>query len=86
MDDYLTLKEAADLLGVSRWTIWRRVRAGELQAHKAGVDRRTRLVKRADVEALMHPHAIVEDREGQAAALRSPRRPSAVDGSSIGRT
>jgi excisionase family DNA binding protein len=65
MDDYLTLQEAADLLGVSRWTIWRRVRAGELQAYTARVDRRTRLVKRADAEALMHPQPIADDRKDE---------------------
>ena len=55
MDEYLTVQEAAELMGVSRFTIWRRIRDGALPAYRAGVDRRTRLVKRADVEALMTP-------------------------------
>ena len=67
MDEYLTVHEAAELMGVSRFTIWRRIRDGSLPAYRAGVDRRTRLVKRADVEALMRPRPI-KDAEGKAAA------------------
>ena len=67
MDDYLTVQEAAELMSVSRFTIWRRIRAGDLTAYQSGVDRRVRLVKRSDVEALMRPQA-VDDREGKAAA------------------
>jgi excisionase family DNA binding protein len=67
MDDYLTIQAAAELMGVSRWTLWRRIRAGELRAYQAGVDRRTRLVKRSDVEALMRPRPVEEDRVKAAA-------------------
>jgi excisionase family DNA binding protein len=67
MNDYLTIQEAAELMGVSRWTLWRRIRSGELRAYQAGIDRRTRLVKRADVEELMRPRSVEEDR-GKAAA------------------
>jgi excisionase family DNA binding protein len=67
MDEYLTVQQAAELMGVSRWTLWRRIRAGELRAYEAGIDRRVRLVKRADVEALMRPRPIEID-EGKAAA------------------
>jgi excisionase family DNA binding protein len=67
MDEYLTVQEAAELMGVSRFTIWRRIRDGALPAYRADVDRRTRLVKRADVEALMRPRPI-EDAEEKAAA------------------
>jgi excisionase family DNA binding protein len=67
MGEYLTVQEAAELMGVSRFTVWRRIRAGELPVYQSGVDRRARLVKRTDVEALMRPHA-VEDVEKKAAA------------------
>lgn len=68
MDDYLNLQEAAELLGVSRWTVWRRVRTGQLPTYTAGVDQRARLIKRADVEALMQPQLVLKEREGKAAA------------------
>jgi excisionase family DNA binding protein len=68
MDKYLTLQQAAELLGVARSTLWRRIRDGELLAYRSGVDRRTRLVKRTDVEALMRPEPIGEEHEGKAAA------------------
>ncbi len=53
--EYLGLREAAELLGVSRFTIWRLIRDGELPAYQSQVDRRQKLVKRSDVEALMQP-------------------------------
>ena len=64
---YLSMEQAAQLMGVSRWTIWRRIRAGDLPAFRGGVDRRAKLVRRADVERLMQPQSIDEG-EGKAAA------------------
>lgn len=51
---YLTIQDAADLLGVSRATIWRRVREGKL--HTSGVDpldRRASLIARGELTRLM---------------------------------
>ena len=67
MDEFLTVQEAAQLMGVSRFTVWRRIKDGKLPVYEAGVDRRVRLVKRTDIESLMTPRP-VEDREGKAAA------------------
>ena len=55
MDDYLTLTEAARLLGVSRWTLYRRIDEGALPVYQSLSNRRVRLVKRADVDALRSP-------------------------------
>ena len=55
MDEYLTLTEAARLLGVSRWTLYRRIDEGALTVYQSPSNRRVRLVKRADVEALRTP-------------------------------
>ena len=63
MDEFLTVQEAAQLMGVSRFTVWRRIKDGQLQAYEAGVDRRVRLVKRADIEALMRPQPIEESKK-----------------------
>jgi excisionase family DNA binding protein len=67
MDDFLTLQQAADLMGVHRITVWRLVRAGKLRTYRSQANRRVKLVKRADVEALMRPR-LIEDTEGKAAA------------------
>jgi excisionase family DNA binding protein len=67
MDDFLTLQQAADLMGVHRITVWRLVRAGKLQMYQSETNRRVKLVKRSDVEALVRPRPIEVD-EGKAAA------------------
>jgi excisionase family DNA binding protein len=67
MEEYLTMQEAARLLGIGRQTLWRLVRAGKLQPYQSEVNRRVKLVKRTDVEELMRPRPIVVD-EGKAAA------------------
>ena len=67
MDDFLTLQQTADLMRVHRITVWRLVRDGKLRMYQSETNRRVKLVKRADVEALMRPRPI-EDAEGKEAA------------------
>jgi excisionase family DNA binding protein len=67
MEDYLSMQEAMRLLGISRQTIWRLVRDGKLQTYQLETNRRVKLVKHSDVEALMRPRPIEAD-EGKAAA------------------
>ena len=67
MDDFLTLQQAADLMRVHRITVWRLVRDGKLRTYQSQANRRVKLVKRADVEALMRPQPIEEDEEKAAA-------------------
>jgi excisionase family DNA binding protein len=55
---YLTLTEAARRLGVSRWTLYRRIDEGALTVYRSDRDRRVRLVKRSDVEALAVPEIV----------------------------
>lgn len=50
--DFLTITEACELLSLSRWTIWRAIKNGELKAGKIG--RRT-LIRRMDLENLFEP-------------------------------
>jgi excisionase family DNA binding protein len=63
MDEFLTMEQAAELMGVSWHTIHRRIKRGELLAYQSGTDKRLRLVKRADVEKLMKPRPIARDEQ-----------------------
>lgn len=67
MDDYLTMQKAAEHLGVSYWTVYRLVKAGTLRTYASPVNRRVKLVRRADLEALRQPR-LIADAEGKAAA------------------
>jgi excisionase family DNA binding protein len=51
-DDFLTVDEAAKLIGISHWTIRRWLGAGSLARYKAGT--RT-VVKRAELLELVKP-------------------------------
>jgi len=57
-EDYLTLSEAAEYLGVSRVTLWRRVRDGTLTPYQAASSRRKKLVKRKDLDKLLRPRKL----------------------------
>jgi excisionase family DNA binding protein len=67
LDDFLTLQQAADLMRVHRITVWRLVRDGKLRMYQSETNRRVKLVRRADVDALMRPRPI-DDAEGKEAA------------------
>jgi excisionase family DNA binding protein len=67
MDDFVTITEATRIMGVSRWTLYRLIDAGQLQTYRSPINRRVKLVKRADLERLMTPTPIERD-EGKAAA------------------
>jgi excisionase family DNA binding protein len=54
-EGYLTLAQAQARLGVSKPTILRMTRDGRLETYEDRRDRRVRLVKVEDVEALAQP-------------------------------
>ena len=64
----MTLTEAAEALGVSRFKVSRLVRDGLLQAFVSPLDRRQRLVRRGDVEELKQAVVPVEEDPGKVAA------------------
>jgi excisionase family DNA binding protein len=51
----MTLVEAAETLGVSRFKVSRLIRDGELRAFVSPLNRRQKLVRRDDVEVLRTP-------------------------------
>jgi len=64
--DFVTLTEAADELGVSRFKMSRLIRDGELRAYVSPLNRKQKLVRRRDLEALREP---VEVDAGKAAPV-----------------
>ncbi len=52
LSDVMTVQDAADYLGVSRFKLARLIRDGELRAYVTPLDKRRRLIKRADLDAL----------------------------------
>ena len=50
VEKLLTVREVAESLSLSQWTIWRRVLDGSLPSHKIG---RARRVAEADVRRLL---------------------------------
>jgi excisionase family DNA binding protein len=53
--EFVTVQEAARILGMGRATFWRRLREGVMPVYRSERDRRVRLVKRADVERMRQP-------------------------------
>lgn len=52
-EDCLTLTEASRRLGISRWTLYRRIDDGSLPVFQSEVNRKVRLVRRSDVERML---------------------------------
>ncbi|HEV2461954.1 MAG TPA: helix-turn-helix domain-containing protein [Ktedonobacterales bacterium] len=63
-DEYMTVAEARDALGVSKRKIAQLIDEGVLPAEPNTLDKRSKVVKRADVEAL-------KKRPGVAASAKS---------------
>ena len=51
-DVFLDVKAAREYLGCSRWLLWDRIRRGDLPYASDPLDRRRRLIRRTDLEAL----------------------------------
>lgn len=49
--NYLCVQDAAELIGVSRWTINRMIKRGELQIHKFG---RKKIIERSQIDKLFN--------------------------------
>ena len=54
-EEFLTLNQAAEELGVSRVTLWRRAQKGQIKLYQSEQDQRVRLMKREDVDRMKRP-------------------------------
>lgn len=62
--DYLSISDAAAIMGVSRWTVYRNVVKGIIPAKR--LSRRTTLIRKKDIEALfdvIEPYEVLTARE-----------------------
>jgi len=57
-DEFVTMREAQEILGVSNFTIWQMVKDGRLATFRSEVDRRKKLVRRVDLDALLAPKPV----------------------------
>jgi len=69
-NEYVTMTEAQEILGVSRFKIWQLVKEGRLQTFRSDLDRREKLIRRSDLETIGQPRAetAFEEEQGKAAA------------------
>ena len=67
MDEFVTLTEAAKMLGISRWSLYRRIAEGALTVYQPPSHRREKFVRRADVERLATPTVVpvAQSRKGE---------------------
>ncbi len=71
-EELMTLKEAQEYLGVSRVKIWKLTKEGNLSIYTDPLDKRKKLVPKAEVEKLKQPRAI------RGAAPAAPTKPAAA--------
>jgi excisionase family DNA binding protein len=56
MERWYSTQEAADYLGVTRWTVQRMVRRGELDSYSSPFDRRVTFYRGDDLDAIGMDH------------------------------
>jgi citrate synthase len=75
-EEFLTVEEAAGLLGVKPATLYAYVSRGVLRSYRQGI-KRQRLYRRADVEALLRVAPSSGGDEAETAGRRAPEIPLA---------
>jgi excisionase family DNA binding protein len=72
-EEFVTMREAQEILGVSNFTVWQMVKDGRLPTFRSEVDRRKKLIRRSDLSAMLAPKPVdlterAEDRAKKSAA------------------
>lgn len=65
-DEYVTMGEAQELLGVSRFKLWQLVKEGVLPTFTSPLDRRQKLIRRDDLDRLRQPVPSVSTKKAAA--------------------
>jgi len=68
MTDLISQSEAARIAGVNRATIHRRIAEGVIPVYRSDLDRKTRYIRRSDLERLMTIKPVEEQRPAAAVA------------------
>ena len=55
MDEFVTIEEAARMLGIHRSNVSRKISRGEISAYTRPANRRQKWLRRSDVEAMAIP-------------------------------
>ena len=66
-DEFVPMKVAREILGVSNFTIWQMVKDGRLVAYESQTDRRKKLIRRSDLDSLMRPGQPLDEAKKAAA-------------------
>lgn len=56
--EFANIQDAAERFGISRFKIWRLVKDGQLTIYQSALDRREKLIRLAELEALVTPRPI----------------------------
>lgn len=67
-EQFVTMREAQEILRVSNYTMWKMVKEGRIKAYQSDVDRRRKLIRRSDLEAIMQARPIGECQDPKLAA------------------
>ncbi len=70
-EEFVTMREAQEILGVSNFTIWQMVKDGRLPTFRSEVDRRKKLIRRSDLGAMQAPKPIDLTERAEARAKKS---------------
>lgn len=70
-EDYLTIREARELLGISKMKMTQLIRDGAVPTYDSLLDKRVKMLRRGDVERLART---VRPRKPVRAPLRAPAR------------
>ena len=57
-EQYVTMREAQEILKVSNYTMWKMVKDGRIKAYQSEVDRRRKLIRRSDLDTIMQAQPI----------------------------